>query len=86
MSAKRKLWATRYSGFSNPMKRHESKAAVYRYVQNEVANWLCGALRSKRLAVYVDNREGLGWQLYEWVDLDELAVSESRAALSEETR
>lgn len=72
---KRKLWATRYPRIVSPMHRHESKAAVYRYVKNEVANWLCGALRSQHLTIYVDERDGHGWQVYERIDLNELAAS-----------
>lgn len=75
--SKRKLWATRYARIVGPMRRHESKAAVYRYVENEVANWLCNALRSQHLTVYVDERDGQSWQVYEHIDLDELAKADS---------
>jgi hypothetical protein len=69
MSA-RKLWATSYPRVPGSQKRrHESKAAVYRYVNNEVANWLAGALRSQHLVVWVDERTGMGWERYENVDL-----------------
>lgn len=69
MSA-RKLWATSFPRVpGSSMHRHESKAAVYRYVNNEVANWLCGALRSQHLTVWVDERDGAGWTRYENVDL-----------------
>lgn len=73
---KRKLWATRYERLVTPYRRHESKTAVYRYVENEVANWLCNALRSQHLTVYVDERDGQGWQVYERIDLDGLAKAD----------
>lgn len=70
--ATRKLWATRYARINSEMKRHESKAAVYRYVENERANWEAGALRSQWLTVYVDFRDGYTWRNYEQIDLSEL--------------
>jgi hypothetical protein len=72
--AKRKLWATKpiYAGSS--MCRHESKAATYRYIHNfYLRNRLSGALRFRGVTVYVDERDGQGWQTYERIDLDELA-------------
>lgn len=71
MSA-RKLWATSYprAGVGVSFRRrHESKAAAYRYVRNAVADWLCGALRSQHLTVWVDERDGKGFRRYETVDL-----------------
>lgn len=53
--------------------RPESKAKVYRYIENEVANWLCNVLPSPHVEVWVDERKGHGWQLYERVNLDDLA-------------
>jgi hypothetical protein len=76
MQRKRKLWATQFWGVHTPRSakhRHESKAAVYRYVEAQVANWLDGAVLSKTLTVFVDERDGLGWQLHERIDLDKLA-------------
>jgi hypothetical protein len=35
-----------------------------------------GALRSQHLTVYVDERDGRGWQVYEHLDLSELAAIE----------
>jgi hypothetical protein len=75
----RKLWSTRFDRIPVEHQRHESKAAAYRYVENEVRNWLCGALRSQHLSVYVDERDGRGWQLYEKVDLAELAKRDGGA-------
>lgn len=73
MTKPRKLWAVRFRFTGAPIRRHESKAAAYRHVQNEVANWLAGTLRTQHLAVWVDERDGRGWQTYEFVDLAELA-------------
>lgn len=69
MSA-RKLWATSFPRIPGEKKRHESKAAAYRYVVDDAArNWLAGALRSQHLMVWVDERDGRGWQRYEDIDL-----------------
>lgn len=75
MSA-RKLWATRIDRIPGEYRRHESKAQAYRYVENDVANWLAGALRSQYVTVYVDERDGRGLQVYERVDLEQLAQLE----------
>jgi hypothetical protein len=81
MQRKRKLWATKPSFAGSTLCRHESQAATYRYIQNYyVRNWLAGALRFQRLTVLVDERDGLGWQVYERIDLDELAKSGGDAA------
>jgi hypothetical protein len=70
----RKLWATKPVFAGSTPCRHESKAATYRYIKNYyLRNWLAGALRFQRLTVLVDERDGQGWQLYERIDLDELA-------------
>lgn len=73
MASKRKLWATQFHLIGTPKRRHESKAEAYRYVENDVRYWLAGALRSQHLTVFVDERDGQGWQVYERVDLAELA-------------
>lgn len=69
----RKIWATRFDRIPGEYRRHESKAEAYRYVRNDLANWLNGALRSQYLTVYVDERDGRGFQVYERVDLEQLA-------------
>jgi hypothetical protein len=74
MASKRKLWATQFHLIGTPKRSHESKAAAYRSVENEVRNWLAGALRSQHLTVFVDEREGQDWQVYERIDLAELAA------------
>ena len=73
MSTKRKLWATNFPRIVSPKKRHQSKAAAYRYVAAEAALWGAGSLRSQHLTVYVDEDDGRGWQTYEHIDLAELA-------------
>lgn len=65
----RKLWATRFDRIPNEYRRHESKVQAYRYVENDRANWACGALVSQYVTVYVDERDGHGWQVYERIDL-----------------
>ena len=73
--SKRKLWATAFLRIASEKRRHESQAAVWRYVQSECANWLAGALRSQHLVVYVDERDGQGWQTFEQIDLAEWGAS-----------
>lgn len=65
----RKLWKVTWPELPIPGQRHESKAAAYRYVDAELANWQCGGMRSPYLNVYIDERDGHGWQLYERIDM-----------------
>lgn len=74
MSA-RKLWATRWDRIANGYTRFESKAAVYRYVAQQRLHWEAQMLRSQHLTVYVDERDGQGWQRYERIDLAEGGAS-----------
>lgn len=74
MASKRKLWATQFHLIGTLKQRHESKPAAYRQVENDVRNWLAGVLRSQHLTVFVDERDGQGWQVYERIDLAELAA------------
>lgn len=74
--AKRKLWATSFPRIATPKRRHESKAAVYRWVRGEAANWLAGALRSQYMAVWIDDRDGRGFQVYEHIDLATFGAGE----------
>lgn len=73
-SKPRKLWATQFPAGGGSRLRHESKAAVYRYIEGKVADWLCDALRSQHLTVFVDERDGQGWQTYERIDLADFGV------------
>jgi hypothetical protein len=68
----RKLWKITWPEVPRSVERPESQAAAYRYVRAQAANWQCDALRSPLLNVYVDERDGQGWQLYERIDLREL--------------
>lgn len=69
----RKLWKVTRSGAGACTYRPESQTAAYRYIQAEAANYQCSpATHSPLLSVYVDGRDGQGWQLYEEIDLREL--------------
>lgn len=70
---KRKLWATRLLP-SLPYKRHESQAAAYRHVQHLATEHAAGSLRAdiSRVTVFVDERDGRGWQRFEVLDLADL--------------
>jgi hypothetical protein len=70
-SKPRKLWATKYVIPGAPYLRHPSEAAVWRSVNDERARWKSGILRTRHLTVYVDERDGQGWQIYAMVDLNE---------------
>lgn len=73
---KRKLWSTRYDHAGADIRCHESRAALDRWIDQQIRMWKCDALRSRHVNVYVDNREGLGRQLHERIDLAELAAAE----------
>jgi len=68
----RKLWATAFARVRPDKTRHESRAAAYRYVEHKARQWALGNLRPQHLTVYVDERDGQGWQIYEHVDLAEV--------------
>lgn len=74
MAGKRKLWATSFPRIASDKRRCESQAAAYRRVAAEAANWLAGALRSQYLTVWVDERDGAGWQRFEDIDLAEFGA------------
>jgi len=71
MASKRKLWATSFPQIVSDRKRHPSEAAVYRWLHGAAFDWRHGALRSQHVTVWVDTREGFGWQRYELIDLAE---------------
>lgn len=68
----RKKWSTRTMPGA-AYKRHDSKAAAYRYVEQTAEEFRLGMLRRDvtKVSVYVD--EGNGVQLYEVVDLADLS-------------
>lgn len=67
MSA-RKKWATSFPRVAAWKRRHDSKAAAYRYAVQQRDQWKAQMLRSPHLTVWVD--EGAGWQQHERIDLD----------------
>lgn len=74
---KAKLWEIRQQTRGYLYKvRVESKVKAYRWVHDEVANWLCGMPPTPFVEVWVDERDGSGWRLYERVNLEELAQLE----------
>lgn len=74
----RRKWATSHIGCLPKM--HSSKVEAYRHVQAEAAEWARGVRQhSGHVRVWVDEGLGTGWELYETVDLDEVA------AITEET-
>jgi hypothetical protein len=76
-SRKAKLWKIRQKTKGCTYEcRPESKVKAYRWVRNELANWLCGAVPTPFVEVWVDDRDGNGWRLYERVNLSELAELE----------
>lgn len=76
MAGRRKLWSTRYDFVGAELRRHESRAALDRWIDQQVGLWKRGVLRSHIVRVYVDNREGAGRQLFERIDLVERAQAE----------
>lgn len=73
----RKLWSGGFPAIVGDRKRFESKAAAYRWVRHQVTN--LHMLRSPVVNVYVDERDGQGWQLYEQIDLREWPQWEDKA-------
>lgn len=70
--SKHRLWATEFDRPGARPERHASEVATYRYVENERANWAANPLRSTRyLSIYVDERKGRGFELYETIDLSQ---------------
>lgn len=65
----RKRWSTTFPRIASGRICHESKAAAYRWVHKQAENQRM--LRSTVVAVYVDERNGVGWELYETIDLKE---------------
>lgn len=66
-----KLWSTTLG--VNIRRRHESCASAYRYVERDRRNWLAGSTRNSVVSVWVDYRNGAGWQLYERINFAEEA-------------
>lgn len=66
----RKKWGFRLNDETEIHSGFGSESAVYDAVREEAEHWVTGEIR-----VYVDERSGFGWQLFECLDLAELAVS-----------
>jgi hypothetical protein len=68
MAKLRKLWST--TNGHNPItrRRHETRAAAYRSVHNDATNHAAGIARYATTQVWVDERDGRGWQLFERID------------------
>lgn len=75
MAAPRKKWATQPPHKSLHREVHQSKPAAYRAVQTWVEWYRDGKLSPgvRQIEVWVDDGLGCGWELYETVDLAELA-------------
>lgn len=72
MPVLRKLWSTQQEEPGADLRRHESRAQAYRYVENDCRNYLANR-RVRFTNVFVDERDGFGPQLHERVDLEEWA-------------
>jgi len=67
--AVRKLWKVEHG---DRVWRPESKVKAYNIVQAQAANHQCARFKLHIIRIYVDERDGQGWQLYEAIDLREL--------------
>lgn len=67
MRGRRKLWMVVWDEHPDQRDRPESKASAYRYVHTHAANYRQG--KNPYVTVYVDERDGQGWQTYEVIDL-----------------
>ncbi len=78
MAANHKRWATRHHP-GERRKTHTSKVAAYRFVQQQAEYYHDGIIRRdlNRITVYVDEGRGRGWELYESVNLADLAPKEN---------
>lgn len=80
MAKPRKKWATQPPLMSIARDHHRSEAAAYRQVRAWAAEYRAGGLnpRIQAIEVLVDERDGRGWQLYETVNLADLAADEEQ--------
>jgi hypothetical protein len=78
MAAPRKKWATRHHP-GEKRRTHISQVATYRYVQQQAEAYHVGMIRRdlNRINVYVDEGLGRGWELYETVNLADLAPKDA---------
>lgn len=79
----RRLWSTTQgpeasSVVESQRRRHESQAEAYRYVQNDATNYAARSGTGYTYTdVWVDERDGRGWQHFERVQMADLATRES---------
>jgi len=71
MATPRKNWATQPLLMKIARENFQSKAAAYRNVQKWAAEYRDGVLNPgiRQIEIYVDERDGHGWQLYERINL-----------------
>lgn len=68
----RKKWATSFPWIpADKRQRHPSEPAVYRYLKEQAG--MVAQLRSTLVTIWLDEGDGRGWQIYERVDLREVA-------------
>lgn len=79
MNKPRKKWATRHHPGAS-RRSHGSQVATYRHIQSLAEEYRLGMIRAdlNRVSVWVDEGLGRGWELYETVNLADLASGESR--------
>lgn len=86
MAKPRKRWSTTIlvanGSETRHRKAHPSQAAVYRWLQWRAEELAAGMLADDRskVIVWLDERDGRGWQRFENVDLAELAAMTSTEA------
>ncbi len=72
MAKLRKLWSTTQGPEASSVaelkrRRHESRSRAYGYVDNDAGNYACGS-RYSFTDVWVNERDGHGWRLYERIE------------------
>lgn len=75
MASKRKLWATSYTGLHQRRFGHKTEEATYEWVRQEAREWAAGNRAFQLVTVYVDERDGQGFRLFEVCDLAVLGES-----------
>lgn len=78
MTKPRKLWATQPPLMKIARENHRSQAAAYRCVANWAEEFRADVLnpRIRQIEVYVDERDGHGWKLYERIELADYGKEE----------
>lgn len=76
----RKKWATSWSGRPDTKTPHGSERAVYDWIAKQAAR--IGELRTPIVSIWVDERLGRDWELWEREDLREHAAAQNEVAKS----